>query len=145
MSYLQYFLNKNINAFFTESAHWIDLVSKLQGLSVTCPRLETPLPGRLETSGQIVYCYYWHTSRHFNIFTFFLWIFVFEFLFVFANQHTVHTGGVTRGWSVAVAVCVSDRWQVTSDMQHVIRNTWHMTLDMWPMTPDTGHMTFFFF
>ena len=41
-------------------------------------------------------------------------------LWVFADQPTVHIGGVSRvggggGGSVAVAVGVSDRWQVTGD------------------------------
>ena len=50
----------------------------------------------------------------------------------------MHNGRVSRGWSVAVAVGVSDRWQVTSDTQNVTREIWHMTCDMW-------HMTFFVF
>ena len=39
--------------------------------------------------------------------------------------------------SVAVAVGVSDRWQVTGDRWHAKRDTWHMTCEAW-------HFYFFF-
>ena len=52
--------------------------------------------------------------------------------------------------SVAVAVGVSDTWQVTGDtwqvnhnMWHVTHDTWHLTPDTWHLTPDTWHLIFF--
>ena len=40
-------------------------------------------------------------------------------------------GELAGGGSVAVAVGVSDIWQVTGDMQNGTRDTWHMIHDMW--------------
>ena len=141
MSYLQYFLNKNINAFFTESAHWIDLVSKFQGLSVTCPRLETPLPGRLETSGQIVYCYYWHTSRHFYLFTFFYKFLCLNF-FLYLQTSILCILGELPGdgqWLWLFVLVTGDRWQVTCNMWYVTHDTWHLICDPWHLIQDTWH------
>ena len=42
--------------------------------------------------------------------------------------------------SVTVAVCVSDRWQVTGDAWLWTPDTWHMTHDTWHMTHDTWHL-----
>ena len=44
----------------------------------------------------------------------------------------------------AYYVGVSDRWQVTGDMQHATCDTWHMTYDIWHMTSDTSHFLLFF-
>ena len=38
-----------------------------------------------------------------------------RFFLVFANKSTVHSGGVSRGGSVAVAVGISDMCHVTRD------------------------------
>ena len=43
--------------------------------------------------------------------------------------------------SVAVAVGVSDSWQVTCDTQHMSHDTWHATHDTWHATHDTWHAT----
>ena len=45
---------------------------------------------------------------------------------------TVEVGKLARGGPVAVAVAVgiSDMWQVTDDR-------WHLTCDTWHVTPDT--------
>ena len=60
----------------------------------------------------------------------------FSWFWVFAIQPTVHNGGVIAGGgSVAVAIGVSERWQVTRDM-------WHVTPDTWHVTPDTRHVHF---
>ena len=40
-------------------------------------------------------------------------------MLVFANQPTVHSEGVSRGGSVAVAVGIGDRSQVTGDRSQV--------------------------
>ena len=59
---------------FTELALWADSVSKLRCPSVVCVSVsvcaiaENPLPGGLETSGQRVYRYYWHTSTQLSFF-----------------------------------------------------------------------------
>ena len=45
--------------------------------------------------------------------------------------------GVSRGRSVAVAVGVSDRWQVTCDMCRKTCDMLHVTFDMSHLTPDT--------
>ena len=42
-------------------------------------------------------------------------------------------GELAGGWSVAVALGVSDRWQVAC-------NTWHVTHETWQITHKTGHM-----
>ena len=36
-----------------------------------------------------------------------------------------------QGGPVAVAVCVSDRWQVTWDPWHLTHDTWNVTCDRW--------------
>ena len=50
------------------------------------------------------------------------------FLF-FVNQPTLHSWGVNRGRSVAVAmaVCVRDMWEVTGDRCQVTQAAWHVT------------------
>ena len=73
---------------------------------------------------------------------------------VFENHPTVHSGGVTRGGSVAVAVCVSDRWHMTLDLErwHMTQDTGHMTHgrwqvpgDRWQVTWDRWHINLIFF
>ena len=46
---------------------------------------------------------------------------------------------------MAVAVAVSDRWQVTCETRHATCDTWHMTPEMWHMKRDTWKIIFFFF
>ena len=54
--------------------------------------------------------------------------------FVFANKHTVNSGGVSRDlWLWRLALMTYERW-------HVTRNTWHVTHDTWHMT---WHLIYF--
>ena len=46
------------------------------------------------------------------------------------------------GVSVAVAVGVSDWWQVTGDRWNATRKAWHLTPDTWHVTGDTWHQIF---
>ena len=46
-------------------------------------------------------------------------------------------GELAGGRSVALAVGVSDKWQVTGYTQQVTYDLWHLTLDIWHLTPDT--------
>ena len=48
-------------------------------------------------------------------------------------------GDLAEGWFVAVAVGVSDRWQVTVYRWHATRDTWHLTCNTWHLTQDTWH------
>ena len=82
-------------------------------VSVTCPRLETLLPGRLETSGPKVYHLYWV----FAVFMVFAVNFFLVFRGVFANQTSVHSGRVSGG-----------RPLVTGDRWHMISDTWRLKL-----------------
>ena len=41
---------------------------------------------------------------------------------------------------MAVAVGVSDMWQVTCDTWHVTCDMWYVTHDMWHLTPDIWHL-----
>ena len=50
-------------------------------------------------------------------------------------------GELAWGGTVAVAVGVSDTWQVTGDTQHVTHDTWNVTSKTWHVT----HNLFFFF
>ena len=64
---------------------------------------------------------------------FFFTIFVFGIFLlgclVFANQPTVHSGGVSTGGYVAVATGVSDMKQGTNDRLHMTCDIWHMAHD----------------
>ena len=51
-------------------------------------------------------------------------------------------GKLAGGGFVAVAVGVSDRWQVTGDRWRATHETWHITCDMWHMTWYTWHMSY---
>ena len=55
-----------------------------------------------------------------------------NYFWVYANHPPVHSGGSVAGrGSVAVAVGVSDRWQVTHDTQHMTHDMWHVTYNTW--------------
>ena len=49
------------------------------------------------------------------------------------------------GGSVAVAVGVSDRWQVSGDWWQMTGDTRHIKHNKWHLTCDTWHMTFYLF
>ena len=58
-------------------------------------------------------------------------------------------GELAVGASVAVAVGVSEKWQVTDDVQHVTHDIWHvthnighMTRYLWHVTPELWHIFF---
>ena len=74
---------------------------------------ENPLPGELKTFGQRAYRSYWHTSIQF--FCFMVVSMIFCVLKLFRVCGSLRTsllcimGELTGGWSVAVAVGVSDR------------------------------------
>ena len=79
----------------------------------------------------------WHNFWEFLLIFMIFW--VCQHLGIFwshpsVDQPTVDNGGVRRGWSVALAVIVSDNCQVTCDMGHMTYGTWHMTHDIWHMT-----------
>ena len=46
-------------------------------------------------------------------------------------------GEFAKGGFVAVAVSVSDRWQVTCNRQLMTHDTWHVTCDIWHPTCNT--------
>ena len=50
---------------------------------------------------------------------------------VLANQPTVHSGKLSGEGSVAVAVAVINRWQVTYCMWRLSPEPWHLTADTW--------------
>ena len=117
-----------------------------------CAIADNPLPGGLKTCGQRADHLYWNTSRSFQVFTILMIFFL--FLQVLGSLQTSPLSimrELARGWSVAVAVCFSDRWQVTGDRFHATRDmwqlkcdTWHIIHDMWHLTPDICHNFFHF-
>ena len=78
----------------------------------------------------------------------FWWFLRFEFVQVFGSLQTslmLIVGESAGGGYVAVAVGVSNRWQVTGDRWQETRNTWHLTHYMWHLTPATWHHFLFYF
>ena len=47
------------------------------------------------------------------------------------------TGELAGQGSVAVAVGISDRWQVTRSKRHMTNDTWHVTPDIWHVNHET--------
>ena len=73
-----------------------------------------------------------HNLKSFILLIFCIMVLVFGFWFC----KPVIISELSGGGSVAVAVGVSDSWQVTGDTRHVTRDIWHKTSDMWRMTFD---------
>ena len=88
------------------SLYWPTGLIQSRCTSVTCPHLETLFAGGLENFGRRVYRKYWNTSRRFHVC---VWLDDFLiFFWVFANEPTVHKGGVSRG---RVCGCGSWCWE----------------------------------
>ena len=77
--------------------------------------------------------YFFRASKLFKSFVLML-LSVFIFYLVFWFCKPVIMGELEGGGSVAVAVGVSDNWQVTGHTQHVTHDIWHKTCYMWHMT-----------
>ena len=94
-----------------------------------CPHLETPLPvdWRLLVKERIA-----NIGIPLDISEFLpiRWYFAFwQFFLVFGSLQIsllCIVWELNRGLSVAVAVGVSDRWQLTCDTQYAIRDMWHL-------------------
>ena len=54
-------------------------------------------------------------------------------------------GRLAGGGSAAVAVGVSDRWQVTDETRHMTQDTWRLKHNMWHVTHHRFFYYFFFF
>ena len=93
-----------------------------------CPYLEThfPVDWRLLVKNvSLIMAYLFGVFVLFFCFNNFLHFDIFLGFCLFPKQPTMHSGGFSRGRSVAVAVGVSDWWHVTPDTWHVIHDTWH--------------------
>ena len=69
-----------------------------------------------------------------------------NFSYGFANQLTVHNGGVYKGRVCGCGCWMlvsSDRWQLTRDTWHMKHGAWHMTSDTWHLTYDFNFTPFY--
>ena len=97
-----------------------------------------------KTSCQRAFRYYWLTTRRFFLdrFNDLLHVDNFRFFGCLQTSLLCIVGELVGGRFVAVAVGVSDSWQVTGDRWLVIVDMVH---DIWHMSHDTWHFFFFFF